>query len=103
MCQEAVILTLPVIAEIIFLAVSSGAISLMLWEYWQPGMIFSPYGKWVESGKQWWKKPLGACVTCFNAWVTIWIFALWLIGAWFIVLPLAILAISNSTLRQIIK
>lgn len=49
----------------------------MVYDFFQPGMIFSRYGDWLfheerlEWNMPWYKKPLGGCLKCFHIWVCI--------------------------------
>lgn len=43
----------------------------MLYDFFQPGMVFGRYGEWLFKDEKWWKKPLGACLKCFHIWVCI--------------------------------
>lgn len=59
------------------LLVFSYAVSFMLYDFMQEGMIFEFYGKWLNNGKNnIIKKPLGLCLKCFHVWVYIMILIL---------------------------
>jgi hypothetical protein len=34
------------------------------------GHIFEKFGKWLNEGEYWYKKPLGRCLICFNIWIS---------------------------------
>ena len=46
-------------------------VSFMLYDFMQEGMIFSKYGKWIETLPEWLYKPLGGCLKCFHVWCVI--------------------------------
>lgn len=56
-------------ADLLILAMP--CVSYMLFDFMQDGMIFSRYGKWLETINQTLAKPLGACLKCFHVWVCI--------------------------------
>lgn len=45
--------------------------SFMLYDFMQDGMIFSRYGKWLNTLPSWLAKPMGLCLKCFHIWVCI--------------------------------
>lgn len=57
-------------------------LSGMLYDFFQPGMVFSKYGDFVfkeereDKEPKWWKKPIGGCLKCMHVWVCI-LFILW--------------------------
>jgi hypothetical protein len=47
------------------------ALSFMLYDFFQEGMIFEFYGKWLDRLPINLAKPLGLCLKCFHIWVVI--------------------------------
>ena len=72
--------------------VYSYAVSYMLYDFMQDGMIFSFYGKWLKSINSTLAKPLGACLKCFHVWIfiTLYIISLYMFNQSFNVLLLII-------------
>ena len=47
------------------------ALSFMLYDFFQEGMIFEKYGKWLNRLPSNLANPLGDCLKCFHVWVVI--------------------------------
>lgn len=95
-------LSLYAIANILFIGFSSASLANLYDDCLQPGMIFQNIGVWVNFNKSFWKKPLGGCIICTNVWVTI-LMSLAYIFTPFLFIALAIIGISNTCLKFIIK
>ena len=95
-------LNLNVYADLIFIALVGASLSNLLDDCFQDGMIFSFYGKWINSLDSFISKPLGTCLICFNVWITILMIAIYNI-CYPAFIILSIISISNTILKYIIK
>jgi hypothetical protein len=113
-------LTLNVIANILFIAIASASIANLYDDCLQDDMLFSALGKILQNeirhniaiekqeieGEKVpvpkWKMPIGGCIICTNVWITILMFLLFAFCP-LAFLILAVIGISNTALKFIIK
>jgi hypothetical protein len=95
------------IIGILFVAFVTASLTNFIDDCLADGMIFGKYGTWAKDGSKW-KKPIGGCMICTNAWVNILTgtavsiyFTIGAVNA--IILTLALVAISNTFLKFIIR
>ena len=95
------------ILGILFVAFTTASLTNFIDDCLAEDMIFGKYGQWVKDGSTW-KKPIGGCLICTNAWVNIITgtaaniyFQTDIINA--IILIIALVAISNTMLKFIIR
>lgn len=93
-------LSLYVIANILFIAFVGASVANFYDDCLQEGMIFSFIGKFVKD--KFWLKPLGGCIICTNVWITFLMSILYLFFP-VIFIVFAVLGISNTCLKFIIK
>lgn len=95
-------LSLYVIANILFIGFASASLANLYDDCLQEGMLFERFGKWLKTGNTFVKKPLGGCLICTNVWVTV-LVALVYITVPMLFMLLALIGISNTILKFIIK
>lgn len=122
-------LTLNVIANILFLVIGSASFSNFFDDCLEEGEIFDMYGRWVKKEVRYnhskelevdkipepkWKRPIGGCIVCTNTWITIIFTICFAVGFYFfkmlfakillaVIMLLMIIGISNTALKFIVK
>ena len=88
--------------DIIAISLSSVFLSVTYHMLLSEGMIFEKLGTWLDTGKQWYKKPLGACIYCASVYISIFMIVLYLTfnPAWAI---LSIIALSFFLINLIVN
>jgi hypothetical protein len=88
-------------------AYGTACLSFCFYQFSQPGMIFHFYRRWLDKhlSKTAFYKPLGACIYCFNVWLSLAVYVWWVpfpqFLAWqLIAATLFFCAVSNYQLRQ---
>ena len=108
-------LSLYVIANILFIGFASASLANLYDDCLQDGMIFSRLGAFLQleirlNQKRkvkkvkvpFWKMPVGGCIICTNAWIAVLMSILYLVFPT-IFIVFAVLGISNTCLKFIIK
>lgn len=76
----------------------SPCLSYMLYDFFQEGMIFEKYGKWLETINPTIAKPLGNCLKCFHVWI---FFFVSLLSGIFFIKYILLLALSYVILIKL--
>lgn len=98
--QNAIQMCWSVIVEIFFVAFVGASLTNLFDDSIQPGMLLEKWGKIVEGN--FWLKPLGGCIICTTPWVTLIISGIYMLSP-FVFYPIALVAISNTILKFIIR
>lgn len=89
-----------VYVEIIFIAFVGASLTNLFDDTIQEGMIFQFWGRIVRDN--FWLKPLGGCIICTCPWITLIVSGIYMISP-FLFFPIALIAISNTILKFIIR
>lgn len=89
-----------VYVEIIFIAFVGASLTNLFDDTIQEGMIFQFWGYVVRDN--FWLKPFGGCIICTCPWITLIVSGIYMISP-FLFFPIALIAISNTILKFIIR
>lgn len=89
-----------VIVEILFISFVGASLANLFDDCIQEGMIFQRWGEIVKDN--FWLKPLGGCIICTTPWITLIVSGIYFTSP-FLFYPIALIAISNTALKFIIK